>query len=103
MALAPRAMARLYGLPRNPTLVRLLGLRDVAIGAGILRRDPERWIRYRTLSDAFDVGMIGYRVARGPDRPVAPFLSGLALLAVLGGLTRRPAVEAHPEMSELRP
>ena len=55
MLIAPRTLGRLYGFRLSPAAVRLLGARDLMIGAGMLRqRTGWRWTAGRALADAWD-------------------------------------------------
>ena len=59
MALAPIAMARAYGLPARPGLIRALGARDVLVGAALLEPSSARSATLlRGLSDALDAVLI---------------------------------------------
>lgn len=97
MMIAPRTMAKTYGLFQNRPLVRLLGLRDVVIGAGILQGDDSRWMRYRIASDAADTALIACKVVRGPDRPIGRLILGLGAVAFLCDLATRLNEQAHEQ------
>jgi hypothetical protein len=80
--LAPNAMARLVGMPRQPTLVRLYGLRELAAGIGILReRRPTTWLAARVAGDALDLATLA---ANAAARRSDGSRLGLAAVAVAG-------------------
>jgi hypothetical protein len=57
---APLKLAAVYGLPRSVALARLIGLRDIAIGLGILKlHETNAWfVAARGASDALDTVLI---------------------------------------------
>ena len=58
--LAPRAMARITGVPAPASLVVLCGLRELACGVGLLtQEEPAPWIRARIAGDALDLAAFG--------------------------------------------
>jgi uncharacterized membrane protein len=57
---APRALSRLIGVKPREGLMRLLGIREVVSGLGILGGpDPENWIEARVAGDAMDLTLLG--------------------------------------------
>jgi uncharacterized membrane protein len=57
---APQAVARLIGLGNGRGLMRLLGLREIASGVGILvSRKPAGWLWTRVAGDLIDLGLLG--------------------------------------------
>src|SRR4051812_37443466 len=59
MLVVPGRASVLYGLPRIPMLVRVLAIRDLAIGGGLLRnRVKRRWWLARAMADAIDMVLI---------------------------------------------
>src|SRR4051794_5764406 len=60
---APRAMCKLVGAEGKgsaPTLMRLMGLRELTQGTGILARPrPTRWLWSRVAGDALDLSLLG--------------------------------------------
>src|SRR3954451_17666887 len=57
---APRGVARLIGVKDHPFLFRLLGLREIASGIGILSsRQPAGWLWTRVGGDAMDLTLMG--------------------------------------------
>jgi uncharacterized membrane protein len=81
---APRAMARLTGLPLPPLATRLCGLREVACGIGILTQpEPRPWVQARIAGDAMDLAVCaGALLVPGTDRRRA-----LATTGALAGVT----------------
>ena len=59
--LAPRRVARMIGTPPDyPTLTRVMGLREIASGAGILsQRTPNAAVWSRVAGDVIDLGCLG--------------------------------------------
>jgi uncharacterized membrane protein len=57
---APRGLARLIGVNDNRRLLRVLGLREIASGIGILsRRRPVGWLWSRVGGDIMDLAILG--------------------------------------------
>ena len=57
---APRAFARLIGLNNKRTLMRMVGIREIASGVGILsRRKPTGWLWSRVGGDLMDLTILG--------------------------------------------
>jgi uncharacterized membrane protein len=57
--LAPRRMARLIGVPHSPTLFRIMGIREMASGIGILaQRKPVAGMWSRVAGDAVDMALL---------------------------------------------
>ncbi len=79
---APDALARLIGMPPQPNLLRLYGLREIAAGAGILsgHRQAE-WLGARVAGDGLDLGTL--LASFGSRRANAVRLS-IATVAVAG-------------------
>lgn len=58
--LAPRAVARAAGVDEHPTLLRAVGLREIASGAGILSQPRQGgWLWSRVAGDAMDLALLG--------------------------------------------
>jgi hypothetical protein len=86
--LAPRSLSRFVGVRDHGPLVRMLGLREITSGVGILTRPrPRGWLWSRVAGDAMDLALLGaaFRSYRG--RPVrlaaAAAVAGVALLDVI--------------------
>lgn len=84
---APRPMARLYGLPELPLLLRALGLRDLAIGLGLVVADTWRpWMLARGAAELCDGALIAVAALSGRRTIRRLFLAnGAILLGVLEG------------------
>ncbi len=96
LLVAPRPIARVYGLPaRFPWLVRALGARDVAIGAGLLResaRRPEPWLYARAASELVDAVLIA-SLGQGPFQKTKALIALAAAAVVAGIATEEPSRE----------
>src|SRR5690242_5516170 len=58
--LAPRQVARLIGVKGHHGLIRLIGLREITSGVGILGLPkPSRWVQSRVGGDAMDLALLG--------------------------------------------
>src|SRR5947209_7467964 len=58
--LAPRKVARLIGVRGHHGLIRLIGLREITSGIGILGLPtPARWFQARVGGDAMDLALLG--------------------------------------------
>ena len=81
--LAPRALARLIGVPDRPWIFRLLGLREVASGVGILqeyRRDE--WLWARVGGDVIDLGLLGIALTSDESNPARVEIAAASVLGV---------------------
>ena len=66
MTVAPGAASDLFGMTGYSRIVRLLGLRDLVIGAGLLSGlAPRRWVLARAVSDTGDAAMLAGGAATG--------------------------------------
>jgi uncharacterized membrane protein len=74
---APRLMCRLVGSSGEGTsrsLMRLMGLRELTQGVGILTRPrPTAWIWSRVAGDALDLSLLGLTALRTPHRARTAF------------------------------
>src|SRR4051812_26205846 len=62
--LAPRGVARLIGVRGHHGLIRLVGLREITSGVGILGfRKPSQWMKSRVGGDAMDLAFLGSAMA----------------------------------------
>ena len=98
--LAPGRAARLFGLGRAARLMAVIGVRDVVIGLGLLRRRrPAVWLRAQAAADAVDATIVGlellgvgghrggqghpgWRVDRGPRLAWLGLAVGSAVVAL---------------------
>lgn len=77
---APRAVCWLSGV-RSPTLMRLVGTRELAAGIGILtQRDRAPWLWSRVVGDTLDLAGLSFALTRRGSRGRA----AVALAAVAG-------------------
>lgn len=97
--LAPRKLARLIGISEDhETTLRLLGLREIASGLGIMQGNPAYFLWSRVAGDAMDLGLLGaaYR-SEDSDRSrlnlAIGAVAGVAILDVIASAlhTRSPA------------
>src|SRR5690606_38514336 len=81
----PRAMTRMIGVAptRNWTLLmRVLGLRELATGVGVLRnRKSKEWLGARVAGDVMDLGLLGVALAAS-RRPARTLGAAAAVLGV---------------------
>jgi len=78
--LAPRALARMTGMPGRETLIRACGLREIVNGIGLLASvDPRPWLWSRVAGDALDLSTLalrpGARAAAAPNRNAAIWMT----------------------------
>jgi uncharacterized membrane protein len=70
--LAPRGVARFIGVQddvKNCALLRMIGLRELACGVGILtKRRPAGWVWARVAGDMMDIALLGSAMAGGAPR-----------------------------------
>ncbi len=59
LVVAPRSGTRGFGMGDRPTLGRIMGVRDLVVGAGLLRgEDTRTWLLARGINDAVDAAII---------------------------------------------
>jgi hypothetical protein len=80
---APEAMAEAIGVNGLETLLRLIGVRELACGIGIFARGtrPREWVWARVLGDAMDISLLAAALT-SPDTDKGRVAA--AELAVLG-------------------
>jgi hypothetical protein len=87
--LAPHGLSRLIGVRDHRPLVRMLGLREITSGVGILTRPrPSGWLWSRVAGDTMDLALLGaaFRSHRGRRMRLAvatAAVAGVALLDVM--------------------
>jgi len=90
---APRPLMKALGLGDRPKLARLLGVRELVIGTGLLRgHNTAAWCRARGIADALDVALIIVGAASGivrRDRAPIGVASGAGFSALSFWLARR--------------
>src|SRR5205814_2144919 len=68
--LAPRAVCRCLGIKPRSGLMRLLGLREITSGVGILSQPQEpMWLKARIAGDAMDLALLGAAYLGPSSRP----------------------------------
>jgi len=79
---APRQVSRFIGVQERPTLLRVLGIREIASGLGILIQGrPTPWLWSRVAGDALDLTLLGFALSSSEsDRTRV----GVATAAVVG-------------------
>ena len=90
---APRALARLLGARPRPTLTRTAyGLRELAVGAGLLATDrPRPWVWARVAGDALDLATLA-AIARRPDARGGAVALAIGSVAAVTALDVRTAL-----------
>jgi uncharacterized membrane protein len=79
---APHAVERFLGLHRRASAVRLMGLREIVSGVGILtERRPAGWLWARLGGDVVDLASLGMALG---SRRAKPANIGIAIAAVAG-------------------
>ena len=98
---APKALARVLGTRPRPALTRTAyGLRELAVGAGILAsQNPRPWVWARVAGDALD--LLTLAAIRG-NRPARPATVALALgsVAAVTALDLRTALGRDGDAAE---
>lgn len=78
--LAPRAVGRATGVGDHPAIVRMIGVREIVTGVGILsERAPGTWAWARVAGDAIDLALLGAatRSADADPRRIAAATAGV--------------------------
>jgi hypothetical protein len=81
----PRVMSRLVGAHGDtaPRVMRLMGLRELTQGAGILTRPrPTTWVWSRVAGDVLDLALLGLVAARNPRHRRRTAFAAANVLAV---------------------
>ncbi len=90
---APVPLTKAFGLGDRPNLGRFLGVRDIVLGAGILRgQNTTSWLQARGIADALDVALIVGGTVTGAfrrDRAPISLASGAGLSALSLWVARR--------------
>src|SRR4051794_13331993 len=81
---APRKLSSAIGISHSPFLMRLLGLRELTSGIGILSQSrPTSWVGSRVVGDAMDLGLLGMGMLSGNTSKAKL----AAATAAVGGVT----------------
>jgi len=89
--LAPRAVARLVGVKDHRVLIRVVGLREIVSGIGILSQvKPRGWVWSRVGGDVMDLAILGTALAnekrrRGRLATTAAVVAGVTAVDALCG------------------
>lgn len=81
-----RPLSRMIGVEDHPTLLPLLGMREIASGVGILAEGrPTEWLWARVVGDMMDLGLLGAALAnsngkRGRVATATAMVAGVAAL-----------------------
>lgn len=72
----PNAIAGMIGVrddAQTLTVLRLVGVREITYGLGILtRRSPDGWVWARVAGDAMDLSLMGRALATNAPRKIVP-------------------------------
>src|SRR5438067_1569902 len=111
--LAPRGFGRSIGVEAPPWLLRLIGLREIAGGIGILTRpEPAPWVEARAVGDLMDLALLGVALgspSANRDRlaAAAAATAGITALDILYGALLEQArdrdVQVRPAVVIRRP
>lgn len=102
--LAPRRIGRGVGLEERARLFRLCGLREIAVGLGLLCSErPEPWIKARIAGDLLDLGMLSGGLRRGrPRRCAAGVTLGVTAAITLLDLCCAEQLRARSQRADKR-
>jgi len=87
--LAPGPLGKLIGVPNNRTLMRFMGLREIAAGIGILSQErPAYWVWARVGGDVIDLALLGAALTTEGSQPgrvagAAAAVAGVTALDIL--------------------
>ena len=101
LLIAPRAAGALFGLPTESTLfLRVLGVRDLAIGGALLAGAHRAGLIARGVSDAFDTALIVREGVRGKSSIASTvFRAAIGATSAAISLSTALAPEATAEQS----
>ena len=86
---APGPLAQLIGVPKNRRLIRVLGMREIVAGIGILAQNrPAYWLWVRVGGDVMDLALLGAALTSKKSEPArlaaaAAAVAGVTVLDVL--------------------
>ncbi|HEY9510882.1 MAG TPA: SRPBCC family protein [Verrucomicrobiae bacterium] len=81
--LVPRKLGRSIGVGEHPTLMRLLGVREITSGVGILTgQKPSGWLWSRLGGDIMDLALLGAALTSENSRPTRVALASAAVAGV---------------------
>jgi len=80
---APGPLGKLIGVRNNHTLMRVLGLREIASGLGILTREkPAYWLWARVGGDVMDLALLGAALTTKGSEPLRVASAAAAVAGV---------------------
>ena len=86
LLLAPDSMAQAIGVRDDGgtrTVLRVIGLREIASGIGILTQDrPVEWLWARVAGDAMDLTLLGSAITTGKAQPDRAAVATASLVGV---------------------
>ena len=81
--LAPRSVERFLGAKQRGVLMRLMGLREIAAGIGILAaRQPAGWLWARVAGDVVDIASLSMAANSETAKPANIAFAGAAVLGI---------------------
>lgn len=99
--LMPRQVSNAVGVPHRPTLMRSMGMRELASGVGILRdRQQPAWLWSRVMGDMLDMALLG-AATRSPEARRQRI--AIALAAVAGVAVADVIASMQQQRSATRP
>jgi uncharacterized membrane protein len=106
--LAPRALARVIGVGNHPAVLRMLGLREIMSGLGLLsERKAGTWAWTRVAGDAMDLALLGAATRSGDAQPQRIAMAATAILGVTavdlysGRQLSRSEIQVRPTRAQI--
>jgi uncharacterized membrane protein len=102
--LFPARLAKLIGTRPHPKTMRLMGVREIATGAGLLAaRYPAAWMKARVAGDALDLALLGSAFGgRRTDRVrLATATAGIAAITAADAICSARLDAAQPAGSSI--
>jgi uncharacterized membrane protein len=100
--LAPRVLNRAIGVGDHPVVTRLIGVREIVTGVGLLsERAPGWWALARAAGDAMDVALLG-AATRSPDsdpKRIAAAATSVIAVGAVDVLSSQRLFESESEKS----
>lgn len=96
--LAPRAVGRAVGVGDHPEIIRMLGVRGIVTGLGMLsQRAPGNWAWARFAGDAVDLALLGAAASAPAANPrrIAAATAGVLGVAALDAYVGQRLTSAH--------
>lgn len=105
---APNTVARMIGVPPSPTTLRIVGIREILSGVGLLTQpDASGWRWTRVAGDVMDLALLGKSATQeGSDRNkiarTAMAVLGVTAVDVAAGVQSRARTEQGDDRGVLR-